>query len=340
MAFKPQTGTELPRPDLGVIAREFFLELEQAKFISQQIMPIFPVTEKAGVFPILPADDFMKLPDTRRAPRAEYAQSDWEFKTGTYTTEENGFQDLVYDDEARLYGSWFDAEVIAAQRCIDVIIRNQEKAVLDLASSVANAVDGHTATTPWTSVSADLLKDSILAQKTAKQATGLNLNDLMVMSGELFLDILENTKIQEQTAAATNPILLQNGIESKKSVVATYLNVGQILLADAQYNSAKKGKPASYSYIWPKNIVALIRPGTTAKNLQFPGFGRTFSWETDLVSRELRGRRVSTINLADHIVVEEYRNSATRGQVIRARTYTQPNVLFKGGLYLIDGVAA
>jgi len=123
---RPTSATTLQRADLGAIAYEYNLEASQRGFIGQRILPVFEVPEQSADYPKIPIEALIKIQDTKRGPRGHYNRSDYEFKTGTYSCEEFGWEEQVDDAEANLYRRYFDAEEVAIKRAVDVLLRGRE----------------------------------------------------------------------------------------------------------------------------------------------------------------------------------------------------------------------
>jgi hypothetical protein len=324
MAYKPISGTLLRRPDLGTVAYEFFTQAEQRGFIAQQLMPIFPVPEQSGIYPIMPIDSFLKVQNTARVPHGLYNRGDWTFTTGSYTTREQGWEELLDDVEEKLYGSYFDGEMVSTERAVDVLLRGLEKEVVDFVTNATNAMKAkQNVTTPWSTLASCTPRADVQAALKDARLTSGTTPKTLVMNKTVFGNLLEAAELKDYTKYTGTPLM--DGVEVQRSMLASYLGIENILIAESIINTAKKGKDAVLSELWPDDTVALIKTSSGGRDLREPSFGRIFMWTAD-------SPRV--------INVESYREESNRSTVIRVRNYLQPNVVFKGALYLMGNITA
>jgi hypothetical protein len=324
MAYKPISGTLLRRPELGSVAYEFFTSAEQRGFIAQQLMPLFPVPEQTGIYPIMPIDSFLKVHDTARAPHGLYNRGDWTFTTGSYTTQEHGWEEMLDDVEEQLYLNYFDGEMVSTERAVDVLLRGLEKEVVDFVTNASNAMKAkQNVSIPWSTLATCKPRANVQAAlKDARLTSGVTPKTL-VMNKTVFGNLLEAAELKEYTKYTGTPLM--DGMEVQKSMLASYLGIEQVLIAESILNTAKKGKDAVLSELWPDDTVALIQTGLGGRDLRDPAFGRTFMWSAD---------SPKIIN------TESYREENRRSTIIRVRNYLQPNVVFKGALYLMGNITA
>lgn len=316
----PET-TAIVRNDLGTIAFEYAAEASRRGFVGGKIFPTFETSKKEGEYPVITVESFLKPQSTRRAPRAAYNRSDYTFKKLNYSCEEDGFEELLDDSERTLYGdAQIDAEAIAVLRAMDVILRKQEQRQIVKAldtGSIANAA----AAVVWTTAASATPRIDVLAAKEAmRSGFGVKPN-IMVISDASKNDLLLTAEITD-ALKFTNPIEL-GGEEAQLRILASYFGVDEVLVADAQTDSAKKGQSKSLSDFWTNTICGLYKV-SSSRDLKDPSFGRTMLWTGD--SPEI-------------VVTEQYRAESNRSDVFRARQNTDEVFTFVGAGRLITGVA-
>ncbi len=315
----PET-TAIVRNDLGTIAWEYSLEASQRGMIGLKLLPIFKTPKKAGEYPIITTESFLKGQTTKRAPRAAYNRSDYTFKKGNYSCEEHGFEELLDDSERALYGdAQIDAETIATLRAVDVVLRNQEvrivAKVLDTAT-LANIAVG----TAWSvAATATPRKNVIDAIEVMRSTQGVKPNK-MVVSEKAKNDLLLTAEITD-ALKYTNPIEL-GGMEAQLRILAQYFGVDEVMVAGSQRDTAKKGQSKSLSDIWTPTICGLYST-SDSRDLKEPSLGRTFLWEADS---------------PENFVTEQYRAETNRSDVFRARQNVDEEFIFTGAGYLLTGV--
>lgn len=319
---RPTSSTTLQRPDLASLAWEYSLNAPMMGFIGTQIMPIFPVSEQSGDYPVIPIEAILKLNDTARNPRGKYNRSDYEFETDSYACKENGWEEAVDDVERKLYQRYFDAEQVAMKRAVDKLLRKQEKRVADIVYSTSNITNYGSVTTEWdTSATCTPRADVLDAKTTLRAATGVNA-DSLAMSLEVFLNVLKSSELLS-AYQYTAPLQSLN-MEAQLKVVAQYFMVDNLYVSGAQYDSAKKGQSYSLSDIWDDEYVLLFKKGD-AKDLMDPSLGRTFLWTADSPS---------------NTVVEQYRDEEIRSDIYRVRQYTDEELIFSGAGYLLANITS
>lgn len=170
---RPTSSTTLQRPDLASLAWEYNLNAPMAGFIGMQIMPLFPVSEQSAQYPVIPIESILKLKETGRAPRGKYNRSDYDFEADTYSCTENGWEEAVDDVERKLYTRYFDAETVATQRAMNVILRNQEKRIADMVFNTGNVTNTAGVSIEWSTASSCTPRSDVLDAKiTLRAATG------------------------------------------------------------------------------------------------------------------------------------------------------------------------
>lgn len=320
---RPTSATTIQRPDLGSIAFEYMLEASRMGFIGLQVMPIFEVPEQSADYPKIPIESLLKLPDTKRAAGGGYNRGDWEFETGTYSCEEHGWEEPVDDTEALLYRRFFDAEEIATMRAMDILLRSHEKRVASAVFNTANITGTAAVTTEWSTVATATPKADVKAGKDAmRAASGLEPNSL-VISKKVFDNLLMSTEIKSYLQY-TMPHLMST-FEQQKQLLARYLDVAQVLVGNAIYDSAAKNKAFTIADIWDDEYALLAVLSAGGPALKEPVLGRTFLWTAD--SPQV-------------VVTESYREEQTRSNIIRVRQNVDEAFIFTGAGYLLSNITA
>lgn len=318
---RPDSATTLQRPDLGAIAYEYLASASQRGFIGLVLMPLFDTPLKTSDYPVIKLEALLKLQETKRAARGDYNRSDYEFKTGTYNCAEHGWEELVDDSEAALYRRFFDAEVIAVQRCVDVILRNQEARIAAKVQNTALITNTAAASTPWSTIATcDPRLDVKNAKNAMRLASGQTPN-VMVISKAVF-DTLLLCKAIMDALKYTNPIEM-GGEEVQRRLLAQYFGVDQVLVGNALKDSAKKGQTASLADIWDDEYCGLYKVSSGGPDLREPCLGRTFLWTEDS---------------PENLVVEQYREEKKRSEVYRARQNVDEAFVFTKAGYLISDI--
>ena len=176
---------------------------------------------------------------------------------------------------------------------------------------------------PWsTHATADPRADVITARNSIKSKTGLKPNALIISETvfehlvlcQAFLDHIKYTN-----AFLTLPM------EQKKAMVAMYLDIPQILVGDAVYDSANKNKPLDVADFWGSTKALLARLATNPQDLREPCLARTFQWD-----------RFGT----EELYLESYREEQTTSDIFRARHDLVEKTMFTDSAYLLTTVTS
>jgi len=317
---RPTSATTLQRPDLGAIAYEYNAEASQRGFIGLGLLPIFEVEEQSADYPKIPIESLIKIQDTKRAPRANYGRSDYEFETGTYACEDNGWEEPVDDSEANLYRRYFIAEEVAVKRAVDILLRGQEVRIAAMMFNSGNFTVADAAI-PWNTSATAVPRTNVEAGKIAmRAASGLEPNTI-AMSKKVFTYLMLTAEITT-AFRYTNPIEI-GGMEAQKRIMAQYFGVDRVLVGDAIKDTAKKGQVFSLGDIWDDEYVGLFKVSAGGNDLREPVVGRTFLWTADSPG---------------NIVTEQYREEQRRSNIYRVRHNVDECFIFQGAGYLLGNI--
>lgn len=318
---KLKTGSTLRR-DLGFAAYEYMMQASQRGFIGLQILPIFDVVDQTANYPVITLESMLKLPDTiQRAPRGNYARDDYEIETGTYQCVEYGQEALLDDVERALYNDYYEPEEFAVQRAVDKILRMQEKRIAGKVFNTANITQTSGVNVEWsTAATCTPRVDVMTAVESMRTSSGIEPN-VMAISIKVFRNLL---RAAEVTGALkyTNPIEL-GSFEAQRRILSQYFGL-ELVVGNAIYDSAKKGKAYSIADIWDDEYCGLFKVAGT-RDIQEPSLGRTFLWTEDS---------------PENVVTEQYREEQKRSDVFRARHYVDERFIFTGAGYLLSNITA
>lgn len=319
---RPTSGTTLQRPDLGAIAYEYMLEASQRGFIGLSLLPTFDVPEQSGDYPIIPIEALLKMQDVKRAPRGNYNRSDYEFETGNYACSEKGWEEPVDDVEAKMYARYFDAEVVATMRAVDILLRAQEARIAAMLFNTSNITNTANVSTEWSTVaSCTPYADVMTAKKAMRAATGL-LPNVMAITWTVFQNLLACKELRDKLQYTTPLELLPE--EAQLRILSNYFGLN-VKVGNAIKDGAKKGQAFSISEIWDDEYCLLAAVSSGGQDLREPCLGRTFLWTGDAPS---------------NLVTEQYRDETVRSNIYRTRQNTDEAFVFTGAGYLLGNISA
>ncbi len=301
--MRPTEGTRVYRPDLGAVVEEG-LGFDDMGYIGMQLMPPLYTLDDAGSFLVLPEEAFHSMEETGRAPRGAYNRSDWEYEDGIYHTREHGHEQPIDDSERKKLerrSGAISVDNLAVKRSRGIIARGQEKRIASIIQNESNFY-----TDPAAAINAEsnpgnpleIIGDGI---EYMRNHYGI-LPNVVQMNWKLFKSLKSNPFVVDRLKF-TFP-----GIDIEKlsaAQVAHMLDVPQVLIGGAQYNSATKNKKKTINLteFWDPNYIFLGRVSHSDDELD-PCCGRTFVWTEDS---------------AEEPIVETYREEQTRSDIYRIR---------------------
>ena len=321
--ISPASGATY-RPELAGAVREYNTQYAiLSQFIGQLVLPEFKTPIAEAGFPLLAKENFRKLVDTGRAPGGGFSRSTWSWDKGTFDCLENAHEIPLDNKEAAKYVDVIDYEEESSIGADFIVRLASEKRVAD---AVMNAT---TFTATNVAVDWDTVATSTPLADLDVEAN--KLEDQLGIGREQFSLILPRTKWQAlRNSVAVLAALKEwdSGIsrreQIKLGVVKEYLDLKQILIGRAAYDSADEGQSQVFSQIWPSRygMLALLAPGAQAPRKTL-SLGRQVRW---------------TDGMPDYVTIETYDDPSIDGRVVRARQFTDEMIqaTFAAGLMDLD----
>lgn len=322
----PSTALASPRPFLGQSLMEFDLAAADKGFIANSVLPVLEVARANGEFGKFTIKELLKSPNTDRAPGGGYARGTMQFEKDTFLTKEQGWEEPVDDNEAKNFIDYFDAELIATQRAIDIIQRAAEvrAATLIFNATTWTGSDLTTAVgTEWSTVATSKPRDDVrAAKKKVWDGTGLIANTLII-NHQVYENLIDSAQIIDRLkyAGFTDPRPGLLGV----AAIAEALNIEKVIVAGAPKNTAASGLAAVIASIWDDEFAMVCRTATS-QDLREPCIGRTFHWAED--------------GSTPGGLVESYREESARSQIIRVRHQQTEKVIFIAAGHLLANITA
>ena len=315
------TGT-ISREDLGDLVSEYALaESRRVGFVGLELYKPYYVDDKASHYSIIPVEEYLKPRETRRAPAGAFSRGSTKFEQGSYACDEFGWEEPVDFSEKMDYEKHFNQEVEAGEICVDTILRDLET---DIVSTITggSAHSANAVSVKWsTAATATPKSDVNTGIKTIMQNCGV-MPDTFACSWQTFQNLMATDEVQERVKV-TQAIDLA-GFEAQKQLMANYLGVGRVVVANAVNNGAAEGLAYSASDLWGDAYGFLAV--TNDRNLKArPQAGRTFIWN------KLGG---NNIYLAD-----SYTEDQTKSEIIRVHNARTIKTIQATTGYLLSNLA-
>lgn len=320
----PETALSTQRPELGASFEEFDTAMDRAGFISARVLPVVEVGKQASSFGKIPIEQLLQSRDTVRAPGSAYARNTYTFKSASYATQENGIEEVVDDRESNMFRDYFDAEMIAAERARDAVLRSAEEraAALIFNSSTWTGSALTTAITDeWDDITSIPITDVEAAILKVYDGSGLWPNAL-ILNRKVFRNLRKVTQILDRIAAS-GAGFPNRAADITEGMLSAVFDLPFIIVAGSSKNTANEGQAASLSQIWSDEY-AMVAKIAVSNDFREPCVGRTFHWGED--GSAIGGQ------------MESYRDETVRGDVIRVRHDVDELVLYAQAAHLISNV--
>lgn len=320
----PSTSLASLRPDLAGSMMEYDLEAAELGFVGLDIFPSFETEKKSGTFGRIPLEQLLQARDTARASGGSYNRGNFTFGKETFACIEHGLEEPVDDDESEMYAEFFDAELVATQRCRDGVLRNHEQRVIDKVTDTGIWTGAALTTaigTAWTVIATATpivdIRDAVLK---VYDNSGLMAN-AVILSWKRFqvlkdvVEIIDRIKYSGHQDPKRLNITMQ--------ALADLFGVQKLIVAGGQKNTADEGQNASLASLWPDARAMICRVAVTG-DIREPCIGRSLHW----------GGGGSQIGG----VVESYRDETVRSDIIRHRMDTDEKRLYIEAGHLLTGI--
>jgi len=318
----PSEALSTLRPDLGGSLEEFDLAMDRQGFIGHRVLPVFEAASQSGVYGKIPLAELLQARDTRRGPGGNYNRGAHQFEPETYACEEHGLEEAVDDRESQMYAQYFDAEVVAAQRALDGVLREAEKRI---AAAVFNATTWTSYTTGIThewddATNAVPLTDVETAAQAVYSQCGMWPNALII-NRKVFRNLRNVDQVVDRIkyAGITDP----RAGAITEAAMAQAFDIDEIIVAGSAKNTADEGATASLSPIWSDEYAMVARICRT-NDIREPGVGRTIHWAAD-------GSSIGG-------TVESYRAEDIRSDIVRVRHDVDEVILYVAAGHLLSNV--
>lgn len=311
------------RPDLASF-EEFDLEMDRRGFIAQQVAPVIEVGLQSSSFGKIPLEELLANRETKRKPGAGYARGNWQFETTSYATEEHGAEEPVDQREAKIYANYFDAELVAAQRAYDAVLRNAERRMADmifnattwtgadLTTGVTNEWDDYDNATPDADIEA------------AVQAVWANSGvwpNALVINRKVFRNLRMCKKLWDRFKSQGFIDVRPGNITAQQ--LAAVFDLDFVIVAGSAKNTAAEGQSASIASIWSDEY-AMVCKVATSRDVREPCIARTFHWGED-------GSQIGG-------TVETYYEEQIRSDVVRVRHDVDELVMYPEMGHLLSNI--
>ena len=320
----PNIESSVTRPDLkNRVYREWDASGMSNRFVADLVLPQLDVDKKSATVKVITREQYLTRTDDSKAPDGGYHRTGFGAGEVNYDCVARGIEAPVDADSAAEMSSYFNSEREAAEIALF-------KAKMEHEIRVAALVFNETTFTGYTTSAAIVwsnatsstpIADVTTGIQTMQEATGGTRPDSMLISAYGWDKLKECDQITDRLGMASS----RDPKIARLDTVAALLDLKQIVVGDAYYNTAKEGATTSLSRIWDKTY-ALLFYSNPSPQLKTPFLGATLHWTG----------RGSQFNFR----FESYYKEEIEANIVRVRRHVVPKVFNAEFGWLISGINA
>ena len=287
---------------------EFLEEAKDAEkfYIAQHLMPVYTAAAKAGRYPRIRTSngELLKKEATKRGNTGTYNEVSRKFDWDTFDCEDRGLVERIDDTNRLEMQDFFDMEVITAKLVLRANMLAYEADVAgQLLSPVASGFTSTNSAVAYTEANIatlDFARDLTDAKERLTQKA--QVPNTLVLSLALFNRIARSTKLQTYLYGS-----LGGGTERRivtPEDIAKAFMIPNVMIAQASYDSAAKGKDTTLAPVWSPSYFLLAN--VAGGDFSNGGIGRTIVWGADCPNGMW--------------VTETYRDEDRRSDMVRVRS--------------------
>lgn len=266
-------------PELTAIAIGF--QNPEAALIADRVLPRVP-TAKKFKYTIYNASQGYTVPDTKVGRKSEPNMVDFGGTDVTGECQDYGLDDLVPNDEIEAYnampkpssGGPVSPLSLSTMMLTGLVQLDREIRVAGTVFNASNFSAGNQATLSGTSQWSDRANSDPLNAITGAMDVPLVRPNKLVIGQLAWTQLRQHPKIVQAIGRSA-----QTAGYASLQQVADLLELQEIMVGRAFYNTAKKGQAPVYNRAWGKHA-ALLHIDTLAAQMQQPTFGWTAQWGT------------------------------------------------------------
>lgn len=278
-------------------------------FIADQVFPVLPVKKTSDLYRVY--DRNFRLPETKRANKAESNEHNFQVSTSSYNLEKHSLKDLVSDDDADNYDI-ADLRADTTEELTDKILLRREVHVASLFTSTSWSQNVSLASgQQWSSdtTTSNPIPVFDTAAVTVLENSGVAHNYAIIPKRGM-IAIKNHSSIIDRIKYTSRDIT--------EAMIAGLLDVPNLLVPKAVLDSAAEGVTSSIAPIWGDNAFVGYKPDR-ASPLK-PSAGYIFQKTRPMVKR--------------------WREEAREGEFIEVTQHYQARVIASLAGYLIKDVLA
>lgn len=250
---------------------DFASSYSNGRLFADRVSPVILVDKKSDSFHKFIQKDSTTAVDNRVGERGAIPEVTIENETGSYTCLGYGLRGPV----SRALQATADPAVNPKQRTAkNLMLRNMLQREIRVAAQIMTAANWASANTAaatavWSNAVTGVPLTDIQTAREAIPAGGDDESQLVgICALEVFHDLISHPQIRDLHGMSVGQI--------DAPTLASYLGLDELLVSDAQKNTANSGQAVSLSRIWTATMFAMVRVPKSLQGLDQQLFGCTF----------------------------------------------------------------
>lgn len=246
---------------------------EQSRYIADQIFPYVGVQNKSDDYFKFDKSDLLRVEAKKRADGAETAGSGYRLATDSFNADVYGFHKDVGDQVRANSDNPLEPDRNATQFVLQNLLMKREilfgNQFLNQGHADYVGWDNEDNTADWSPDGDSPIDDIQQAMDTIKSVW--ERPNMAVMGQDVYSTLRNNSNIVNRYKYTQPGVLTED-------LIAQVLDLDNMYIGDAIYNSAEEGAADSISYCIPKDALLLVY-APRAPQIDLPSAGYTFGWE-------------------------------------------------------------
>jgi hypothetical protein len=290
---------------------------ELTDFIADKVFPIIPVKERTGIY-FEYGKESLRIPRTLNTGATRAARVQYEISQQTYgPLKKHALEIYIDEDELDMAETPLEPRRDATEVVTEMLMLQREKALADAVFSTSIITQNVTlsGSDQWSDYdNSDPFDDFKTGIESVKE-NGMKLANTIVMGWQVWNTLRFHPALLDRAPITGLKVL-------SKEQLATILEVPNILVGGAMYDTAQEGQTASLGFIWGKKVLlAYIEQSPKKKSLTL-------------------GYTLQKTNGTGGIEIERFEENGVDGEFVKAKTYYEQKVIAAPAGYLMDTVIA
>jgi len=269
------------------------LAYRNESYVAEQIMPIVPVSKDTAKIATYGMDN-LRIASSIRAQGSSTNEINHTVTIGDhYILEEHALKELVTKEEMENADSPIQPKIDATENLVDRMMVIKEKLLADIMQATGSMTRNTTltGTDQWSDyTNSDPFDDLKVAIESVRTYSGKKPNTLMFCYNS-WMTLLQHPDVADRIKVGT-----VNAAAMRDVIMTAFPMIKNIIVADAQYNSAVEGGTDTLSEIWSKCAWAMYIEPTPG--LKSRSFGFTYQQKEHRLSMRTRWLRVARHGIA------------------------------------------